>query len=95
MDPDMECHYKNLLHQWKNDEDTIKDELKKIGSDVEEFSTGIKEIGTNVKNLSKKLDDLVAVTMIPAMETNDEGAVYFKSYCDKAEELKCLLAKIN
>ena len=47
--------------------------MKKIGSHVEEFSTGIKEIGTNVKNLSKKLDDLVAATMIPARETNDGG----------------------
>ena len=41
MDPDMECHYKELLHQWKNDEDNIKDELKKLCTDV-------KEIGTNI-----------------------------------------------
>ena len=83
MDPDMECHYKNLLHQWKNDEDTVKDELKKIGSDVEEFSRGIKEIGTNVKNLSKKLDDLVAATMIPAREANDEGEYILRAIVTK------------
>ena len=59
MDPDMEHHYKGLLHQWKNDEDNIKDELK--------------EIGTDVKNLSKKLDDLVTSTVTPVREINDKG----------------------
>ena len=59
MDPDMEHHYKELLHQWKNDEDNIKDELK--------------EIGTDVKNLSKKLDDLVTSTVTPVREINDKG----------------------
>ena len=39
----MELHYKELLHQWKNDEDNIKDELKEIGANVKEISTGIKE----------------------------------------------------
>ena len=85
MDPDMECHYKNLLHQWKNDEDNVKDDLQKIGSEVEEFSTGIKEIGTNVKNLSKKLDDLVAATMIPARETNDEGEYILRATVKKSK----------
>ena len=59
MDPDMEHRYKGLLHQWKNDEDNIKDELK--------------EIGTDVKNLSKKLDDLVTSTVTPVREINDKG----------------------
>ena len=59
MDPDMEHHYKGLLHHWKNDEDNIKDELK--------------EIGTDVKNLSKKLDDLVTSTVTPVREINDKG----------------------
>ena len=30
MDPDMECHYKDLLAQWKYDEDNIKYVLKGI-----------------------------------------------------------------
>ena len=49
MDPDMEHHYRELLHQWKHDEDNIKDELKEIGIDVKEIGTDVKEIGTDVK----------------------------------------------
>ena len=59
MDPVMEEHYKELLRQWKNDEDNIKDELK--------------EIGTNIKTLTKKIDDLVESTVSSKKETNTEG----------------------
>ena len=80
MDPDMEHHYKELLHQWKNDEDYIKNELKEIVTDVKEFGTvitevgtDVKEIGTGVKNLTKKLDDLVTLTVTPIREINNKG----------------------
>ena len=59
MDPDVEDHYKELLRQWKNDEDNIKDELK--------------EIGTDIKNLTKKLDDLVASAVPAKKEISAEG----------------------
>ena len=72
MDPDMEHHYKKLLHQWKNDEDNIKDELKEIGIDV-------KEIGTDVKDLTKKLDDLVASTGTPAGQSSDGDSEYIET----------------
>ena len=64
MDPDMELHYKELLLQWKNDEDNIKDELKDIGVDI-------KEIGSNIKTLTKKFDDLVASNESSAREKGD------------------------
>ena len=69
MDPVMEHHYKELLHQWKHDEDNIKDELKEIGTDV-------KEIGTDVKDLTKKFDDFVASTGSPARQSSDEDGEY-------------------
>ena len=59
MDPAVEEHYKELLSQWKNDEDNIKDELK--------------EIGTDIKNLTKKIDDLVESTVSSKKETCAEG----------------------
>ena len=65
MDPDMEQHYKKLLHQWKNDEDNIKDELK--------------EIGNGVKDLTKKLDDLVASTGTPAGQSSDGDSEYIET----------------
>ena len=54
----MELYYKELLHQWKIDEDNIKDELKEIGVGVKEISSDVKEIGASVKELTKKLDNL-------------------------------------
>ena len=62
MDPDVEDHYKELLRQWKNDEDNIKDELK--------------EIGTDIKSLTKKLD-LVASAVISKKETIAEGMLRY------------------
>ena len=59
MDPFVEEHYKELLRQWKNDEDNIKDELK--------------EIGTDIKSLTKKIDDLVESTVSSKKETCAEG----------------------
>ena len=80
MDSSTEYRYKELLHQWKNDEDNIRNELKEIGTDVKEFGTvikevgtDVKEIGTDVKNLAKKLDDFVTSTVTPVREINDKG----------------------
>ena len=76
----MQQHYKELLHQWKSDEDNVKDELKQIvtnmkecGTGIKEVSSDVKEIGIDVKILTKELDDLVASTVISASDTNDEG----------------------
>ena len=73
MDLDMERHYKELLHQWKNDEDNIKDELKELG-------TNVKEIGSDVKDLTKKLDELVATTGIPAGQSSDEDGEFIETF---------------
>ena len=73
MDPSTEHHYKELLDQWKNDEDNMRNELKEIGTDVKEVATDVKEIGTDVKNLAKKLDDFVTSTVTPGREINDKG----------------------
>ena len=58
MDPDMEHHYKELLHQWKNDEDTVKDVLKKLGTDVKEIGTDVKEVGTDVKEIGTDVKEV-------------------------------------
>ena len=81
MDPDMELHYKELLHQWKIDEDNIKDELKEIGLGVKEITTDVKDISTSVKELTKKIDHLAASNVNPVRETNDGGERPFKDYC--------------
>ena len=58
MDPDMEHHYKELLRQWKNDEDNIKDELKKLCTDVKEIGTNIKEFGTGIKEFGTDIEEI-------------------------------------
>ena len=59
MDPETEDHYKQLLIEWKKDEDNIKDELK--------------EIGNKMTDVMKKLDDLTAATVTNRQESSDEG----------------------
>ena len=86
MDPDMEHHYKELLHQWKNDEDNIKDELKELGTDVKEIGTDVKEMGTDVKEIkeiTKKLDHLVASTGTPARQSSDKDGEYIETVNEK------------
>ena len=63
MDPEVVEHYKELLRQWKNDEDNIKDELK--------------DIGTDIKNLTKKIDDLVESAVPSNKETSAEGELRY------------------
>ena len=63
MDPGMEEHYKELLCQWKNDEDNIKDDLKKIGIDVEK--------------IIEKIDDLAKSTVSSKKETRAEGELCY------------------
>jgi len=59
MDPETEDHYKQLLSEWKKDEDNIKDELK--------------EIGTKMADVMKKLDDLTTSSVANRKEASDEG----------------------
>ena len=59
MDPDIEDHYKELLNQWKKDEDNVKDQLNEIGSEI--------------KSVIKKLDDLSASSLMHSGEVSIEG----------------------
>ena len=90
MDPDMEHHYKDLLHQWKNDEDNIKDELKEISTDVKGISTDVKEIGTDVKEIKeltkKYFDNLVASTLTPKVQSGNQGG-YIEAIKDLINQL--------
>ena len=57
MDPEIKDHFKELLNQWKRDEDNIKDELK--------------EIGTDIKNVMKKLEDLSTSGLTKSKDENE------------------------
>ena len=59
MDPEIEDHYKQLLSEWKKDEDNIKDELK--------------QIVTKMTDVMKKLDDLTEATATKREESSDDG----------------------
>ena len=59
MDPEIEDHYKQLLSEWKKDEDNIEDELK--------------EIRSKMTDVMKKLDDLTQLTVSNGTGSSDEG----------------------
>ncbi|KAL9984430.1 hypothetical protein ACROYT_G006719 [Oculina patagonica] len=59
MDPEIEDHYKELLSQWKKDEDNVKDQLNEIGSEI--------------RNVRKKLDALTASSFASRKEIGFEG----------------------
>jgi len=58
MDPEIENHFKQVLSEWKKDEDNIKDELK--------------EIGTEIRDVKKILHDLTATSVIKTKESSDK-----------------------
>ena len=66
MDPEIEDHYKQLLSEWKKDEDNIKDELKEIG-------TEIRDVGAEIRDVKKILHDLTAASVIKTKESSDKS----------------------
>ena len=77
MDPEMEDHYKQVLSEWKKDEDNIKDELKEIGAEIRDVGTEIGDVGTKMTDVMKKLDDLTAATVAKRKESSDEGELRY------------------
>jgi len=66
MDPEIEDHYKQVLSEWKKDEDNIKDQLKEIGAEI-------RDVGTMMTDVMKKLDDLTAAAANNREESSKEG----------------------
>ncbi|XP_078354184.1 uncharacterized protein LOC144638800 isoform X2 [Oculina patagonica] len=62
MDPDMEEHYRELLKQWKKDEDSIKDKLEEIED----------KIRKNIEQLKERLDSFIAQWEGTNSEDKDE-----------------------
>ena len=48
MGPEMEHHYKQVLSEWKKDEDSIKDELKEIGAEIRDVGTKMADVMKNL-----------------------------------------------
>ena len=44
MDPDLEDHYKELLRQWKKDEDNVKDQLNEVIKKLDNLESSVKGI---------------------------------------------------
>ena len=49
MDPDLEDHYKELLRQWKKDEDNVKDQLNEVIKKLDDLESSVKGI-SSIKN---------------------------------------------
>ena len=44
MDPDLEDHYKEVLRQWKKDEDNVKDQLNEVIKKLDNLESSVKGI---------------------------------------------------
>ena len=49
MDPDLEDHYKEVLRQWKKDEDNVKDQLNEVIKKLDDLESSVKGI-YSIKN---------------------------------------------
>ena len=63
MDPEIEDHCRQLLGEWKRDEDNIKDELKEIGSEI--------------RDVKKILRDLKAASVTNRKESSSGGELRY------------------
>ncbi|KAL9964242.1 hypothetical protein ACROYT_G027855 [Oculina patagonica] len=68
MDPDIEEHYRELMKQWKKDDDSIKDKLEEIEEFIRDSSEQTK---SGMKEMKERLDTLTALLE----EKKDEGRV--------------------
>ncbi|KAL9965622.1 hypothetical protein ACROYT_G029450 [Oculina patagonica] len=82
MDPDTEEHYRELLKQWKKDEDNIKDKLDEIEDKIRnEFGQMKSEIGS--------LIDKFDIWMVQREKTkDDELAMELEQMEDKTKKIK-------
>ncbi|CAH3167459.1 unnamed protein product [Pocillopora meandrina] len=60
MDPDVEEHYRELMKQWKKDDDSIKDKLEEIEDSLDNTRHTIDKIEIEVKEVKEKLGSLTA-----------------------------------
>ena len=77
MDREMEDHYKQLLSEWKKDEDNIKDKLKEIGAEIRDVGADIRDVGTEIRDFKKMLHGLTAATVTNRKESSEEGKMRY------------------
>ncbi|KAL9963353.1 hypothetical protein ACROYT_G026861 [Oculina patagonica] len=83
MDPDIEEHYRELMKQWKKDDDSIKDKLDEMEEFIRDSSEQTK---SEIKEMKESLDTLTALLE----EKKDEGRVR-----DELNEMKFEIGNIS
>ncbi|XP_068679043.1 NLR family CARD domain-containing protein 3-like isoform X2 [Montipora foliosa] len=58
MDPDFEEHYRELLKQWKKDDDNTKEELEMVKSEVKEVKDMVKKWKSDEGSTKEKLENM-------------------------------------
>ncbi|XP_066025387.1 NLR family CARD domain-containing protein 3-like [Pocillopora verrucosa] len=71
MDPDTEEHYRQLLKQWKEDEDNVKEKLQEIEASTWNIKKDLNQVRCEVGNIVEKLDTIMA----RQQETKDRDKV--------------------
>ncbi|CAH3157708.1 unnamed protein product [Pocillopora meandrina] len=73
MDPDIEEHYRQLMKQWKKDDDSIKDKLEEIERSFEKMIGEMVKMDSELKEVKEKLCTLTA----SVGESKDEGQLNY------------------
>nr|XP_058950860.1 NACHT, LRR and PYD domains-containing protein 12-like isoform X2 [Pocillopora verrucosa]XP_058950861.1 NACHT, LRR and PYD domains-containing protein 12-like isoform X2 [Pocillopora verrucosa] len=85
MDPDMEEHYRELMKQWKKDDDNIKDRLEGIESSLDNTRDTIDKIEIEVKEVKEKLSSLTVSAEKSAQDSREKMRHDLRDTTEKIE----------
>nr|XP_058946250.1 nucleotide-binding oligomerization domain-containing protein 2-like [Pocillopora verrucosa]XP_058946251.1 nucleotide-binding oligomerization domain-containing protein 2-like [Pocillopora verrucosa] len=71
MDPDIEEHYRELMKQWKKDDDSIKDKLEEIEDSLSDLRDTTEKIEIEMKEVKETLCSLTTTVE----KSTDEGSL--------------------
>ncbi|KAL9984426.1 hypothetical protein ACROYT_G006715 [Oculina patagonica] len=86
MDLEIEDHYRELLSQWKKDEDNVKDKLDEIGTGIEKV---MKRLDDWEGNVSRSKEVTHGPVMCKAKYHENEAVEYYCQECEVCICQKC------
>ncbi|CAH3157722.1 unnamed protein product, partial [Pocillopora meandrina] len=75
MDPDMEEHYRELMKQWKKDDDNIKDKLEEIENSREKMGHDLRDTTEKIEIKMKEILETLSSLTTTVEKSTDEGSL--------------------
>ncbi|CAH3166695.1 unnamed protein product [Pocillopora meandrina] len=73
MDPDIEEHYRQLMKQWKKDDDSIKDKLEEIENSLEKMRHDLRDTTEKIEIKMKEVLETLSSQATTVEKSTDEG----------------------